>query len=261
MDIARALLYRLDPETGDRWQWGLPFAATCLAPAGAGHLVAASASGLYELDTATRTVGRRIAPGTGPGIRTNDGACDPWGNFWYGTMDLLERNPIGRFHRLTAAGSVGEMWGKCAITNGPAFDVERGCVFFTDTLARRIYRARVDERGLVAQAQLFHQFGESDGYPDGMAIDEQGGVWCALWGGRKILRLSATGEVLAKIDVPVSNPTKCTFGGPRGATLFVTTARKNLSEQQLAEEPLAGGLFAVETDVRGSAVASFGAMP
>ncbi|WP_157995094.1 SMP-30/gluconolactonase/LRE family protein [Peristeroidobacter soli] len=259
VDIARALLHRFDPETQERWQWCLPFAATCLVPAGAGRLVAASASGFYELDTNARTVGSRIASGTGPGLRTNDGACDPWGNFWYGTLDLLERNPSGRFYRLTAERSTAEMWGACAITNGPAFDLERRIVFFTDTLARRIYRAPVDEKGFAARAQLFHQFDEREGYPDGMTIDEHGGVWCALWGGRKIVRLSATGEVLSSMGMPVSNPTKCAFGGPRGTTLFITTARKNLSAQQLAEEPLAGGLFAVETDVRGSGIAAFGA--
>ncbi len=258
VDIANARLYRLDLLTEQQSQTDLPFAATCLVAAGAGRLIAASASGMYELDTRTWSVGRRIGPGTGPGIRTNDGACDPWGNFWYGTMDLLEHKPLGRIYRLAVNGSTRDVWGRCAITNGPAFDLDRKLVFATDTLARRIYRARVDESGLADEFKAFHQFDEHDGYPDGMALDDQGCLWCAMWAGRKVVRLSPSGSVLASLSLPVSNPTSCAFGGADGATLFVTSARKKLDAEQLTAEPLAGGLFAIATDVRGARVASFG---
>ncbi|WP_157994506.1 SMP-30/gluconolactonase/LRE family protein [Peristeroidobacter agariperforans] len=257
VDIVHAQLCVLDPATGSRVRWTLPFAATCLVPAGAGRLIAASASGFYELDSFSCTVGRRIAPGVSPGLRTNDGACDPWGALWYGTMDLLERKPRGRFHRLHSSGNTDAIWGGFAITNGPAFDLARGLMFVTDTLARRIYRGRIDRFGLAGELEVFHQFDGDDGYPDGMAVDEQGSLWCAMWAGRKLVRLSAGGDVQEQLALPVSNPTKCAFGGGNGTTLFVTTARKGLSLKQLAAEPLAGGLFAIETQVRGAGVACF----
>jgi sugar lactone lactonase YvrE len=258
VDIVNAKVFAIDPATQERNHWELPFAATCLVPAGAGRLIAASASGFYELDTQRRMVGRRIAPGTCPGIRTNDGACDPWGALWYGTMDLLERQPLGHFYRLRGDGCVDAIRGGFAITNGPAFDLDRQLVFATDTLGRRIYRGRIDERGLAGELELFHEFGDGDGYPDGMAVDEQGFLWCAMWAGHEVVRLSPRGEVQERVSLPVSCPTKCAFGGPDGTTLFVTTARKGLSARQLAQQPRAGGLFALETHVRGAAGASFG---
>ena len=173
-------------------------------------------------------------------------------------MDLLEHKPLGRIYRLAVNGSTRDVWGRCAITNGPAFDLDRKLVFATDTLARRIYRARVDESGLADEFKAFHQFDEHDGYPDGMALDDQGCLWCAMWAGRKVVRLSPSGSVLASLSLPVSNPTSCAFGGADGATLFVTSARKKLDAEQLTAEPLAGGLFAIATDVRGARVASFG---
>src|SRR5690606_3548000 len=108
------------------------------------------------------------------------------------------------------------------------------------------------------ELEVFHQFNADDGYPDGMAVDEQGSLWCAMWAGRKLVRLSAVGHVQEQLALPVSNPTKCAFGGANGTTLFVTSARKGLSYKQLAEEPLAGSLLAIETQVRGAGVACFG---
>ena len=61
--------------------------------------------------------------------------------------------------------------------------------------------------------------------------------------GARIERYSAQGELIDTVPMPCSNITKIAFGGHDLRTVFVTTARKGLSEEQLATQPLAGGLF------------------
>jgi sugar lactone lactonase YvrE len=82
-----------------------------------------------------------------------------------------------------------------------------------------------------------------EGYPDGTTVDSDGAVWIALFGGARIERYSAQGELIDTVPMPCSNITKIAFGGHDLRTVFVTTARKGLSEEALAAQPLAGGLF------------------
>ena len=60
------------------------------------------------------------------------------------------------------------------------------------------------------------------------------------------MRYTPAGKIDRVIEVPVSNPTCLCFGGSDLRTLYVTTAFKFLSPQQLAAEPMAGNLLAIE---------------
>lgn len=72
-----------------------------------------------------------------------------------------------------------------------------------------------------------------------------------MWGGWRVIRVSPLGERMSAIVLPCANVTKAVFAGGDSKTLYITTARKGLTESQLAEQPLAGGLFAVDVDVVG----------
>jgi sugar lactone lactonase YvrE len=97
------------------------------------------------------------------------------------------------------------------------------------------------------------------GWPDGMTSDSEGSLWVALWGGARLTRWDpATGRLLAEVPFPALNVTACAFGGPGLTDLYVTTARKGMSAEQLAKYPHSGGLFRLRTDVRGMPTYEFG---
>ncbi|HEY5810245.1 MAG TPA: SMP-30/gluconolactonase/LRE family protein, partial [Povalibacter sp.] len=88
-------------------------------------------------------------------------------------------------------------------------------------------------------------------YPDGPVVDAEGCVWVGLFGGWGVQRFSPRGEALEFIKLPVSNCTKVAFGGDDRRTLYVTTAWQGLSDEQRAQQPLAGGIFRLRVDTPG----------
>ena len=54
-----------------------------------------------------------------------------------------------------------------------------------------------------------------------------------------------------RIALPVPKPTCCAFGGPDLATLYITTSRLGMTEDEIARAPLSGGLFAARPGFRG----------
>ena len=89
----------------------------------------------------------------------------------------------------------------------------------------------------------FASFDSAEGFADGMTVDSEGFVWVALYGGGAVRRYSPSGELARVIELPVSQPTSCTFGGVDLRDLYITTATQRLSPAELAAEPGAGGLF------------------
>jgi sugar lactone lactonase YvrE len=82
-----------------------------------------------------------------------------------------------------------------------------------------------------------------------MAIDEENGLWVALWGGGAVHRYDASGRLDLVVNLPVSNVTACAFGGPERRTLFITTSRQGLEP---SDQPEAGAVFRFEAGVRGA---------
>mgnify|MGYP000849193511 CR=1 FL=1 len=95
---------------------------------------------------------------------------------------------------------------------------------------------------------------QGDGYPDGLCVDAQGGVWVALFGGSAVRRYTADGVADLEITVPVTQPTSCAFGGADLRTLYITTSREELAHH---EQPEAGSLFAVVPGVAGLPVLEY----
>jgi sugar lactone lactonase YvrE len=97
---------------------------------------------------------------------------------------------------------------------------------------------------------------------DGMTVDEEGYLWVALFGGSAVRRYSPTGEPVAQIDLPVTHPTSCVFGGPELRDLYITSARHDehgpMDQARLARQPLAGSVFHVRPGVRGLPTQAFG---
>ncbi|WP_286272844.1 SMP-30/gluconolactonase/LRE family protein [Thalassotalea hakodatensis] len=188
-----------------------------------------------------------------PNNRFNDGCADTRGNYWLGSMDEQQTNNTGRFYRYNSQTGVEKLsqLGEICITNGPTFSQDGKWLYFTDTMEGKIFQAELFVNGDIAEPQLHIQFDEQDGYPDGMCCDTQGNLWVCHWGGSRVSCFNPQGQLISEIKLPVPHVTKCCFGGADLSTLFITTAATGLTEEELEQFPLSGGLFAVDVEQQG----------
>jgi D-xylonolactonase len=252
-DIKQKMVHRFDPVTGRGQSWTSPSEVGFLAPLANGHFIAGTKAGLQDFDPASGAFGliRTVEPDQ-PDNRLNDGAVDPCGRLWFGSMDDREAVPSGTLYRLDR-GRLTPTDSGYVITNGPAFSPDGRILYHTDTVARRIYAFDLGPDGALANKRLFVEIEEGAGYPDGSVVDQEGCLWIGLFGGWAARRYSAKGQLLQAVGFPVANVTKLAFGGADLKTVYATTARKGLDASALAGQPLAGGLFSFTADTPGQA--------
>ena len=184
-----------------------------------------------------------------PGVRFNDGGCDPQGRFWCGTMAYTSEEGAGSLWRLDPDGTTTRVLADLTISNGLAWTPDGARTYFVDTPTRRIDRLHTDATtGELLGREPFATVPEGPGAPDGLVLDAEGGVWVALYEGGGVLRYDADGVLTERIDVPTPLTTAVTFGGADLDTLFITTSRQDVDP---ADEPLAGAVFTHSPGVRG----------
>jgi D-xylonolactonase len=261
VDILEHRLYR-DAIGGahDAWSFDETISAVAERANGAG-LAVTLRRGLALFDPASRALVRLDEPERErEGNRFNDGKCDTRGRFWGGTMDFAVRAPSGALYRFDAAGhaqrAVDLGW---IVTNGPTWTQDGHTMFVNDTVQRRVVAYAFDpETGAVGASREWLVLPEADGHPDGMTTDAAGRVWIAHWGGACVTcHDPVSAAELARIALPTDHITNVAFGGPDLTTLFISSAKFELSDAQRAAQPLAGALFAVETDALGLAANLF----
>ena len=141
------------------------------------------------------------------------------------------------------------------VINGPAWSIDGRTMWLNDTARNVVHRADFNPAGgTMKNTGVWIRLVKGDGYPDGMTTDRDGRLWIAHWGGGcATCHAGDDGRELARIALPTSNITNVAFGGPKLRTLFISSASVELSAQQRAAQPLAGALFAVETNAIGVA--------
>lgn len=225
-------------------------AVTPMQDRSAGWLVAIDRSVARLGDDGRVTV--LAQPETREGRRMNDGAVDPWGRFWIGSMAHDGRRGGGalyRYHESTGAETV--LRG-VSVSNGLAWSPDRQRLYYVDSGPATISTFDLDAHGEIqGQRELVRFDAGRDGAPDGICVDAEGAIWVALWGGYEVRRYSPAGEVIATVRLPTAHPASVAIGGVAGTTLYVTTAREDLTPEQLESEPDAGRLFWVDVDVTG----------
>ncbi|ODT80361.1 MAG: hypothetical protein ABS76_16910 [Pelagibacterium sp. SCN 64-44] len=187
-----------------------------------------------------------------PANRTNDSRVHPSGAFWIGTMVKDEGPKDGAVYHYRA-GKLTSIRSNAAIPNATCFSPDGRIAYWTDTPTRKILKCETDpETGLpVGEWTLFADVSEHRGYPDGAVVDSQGYLWNARWGGNCVIRYAPDGTIDRIVEVPVSQVTCPAFGGRDLKRLFLTSANKNLSDDQLAAEKVAGGVFYIDLDIAG----------
>jgi sugar lactone lactonase YvrE len=186
-------------------------------------------------------------------VRMNEGGCDPDGRFYCGSMAYDQRPGGAALYRLEADGSVQVVLEGVTVSNGLEWSPDGTLAYYNDTATLGIdvfdYEA---ESGLTGR----RTFAETAPYrPDGLTVDEEGGVWIALSNGGAIRRYGPDGELDYVLEVPHGKVTACTFGGQELDELFITTSQEKVEP---GSAPLAGALFRAKPGVRGLPVREFG---
>jgi sugar lactone lactonase YvrE len=248
VDIDGKALHRFDPATGEDEATPLPAKVGAAAPtADPDRVLVALADRLAIVDVRSGELEPLVdLPHAHPGLRANDGSVDPAGRFWIGTMHDDETTPDqGALYRYD--GALTTVIEPVSLSNGLDWTGDR--MYYADTPTQRVDLLDYDEAtGAVENRRPFVTVDEADGSPDGLVLDDEGGLWLALWGGGQVRRYDADGELTATLDVPADNVTACWFAGER---LYITTAA--------SPQPLGGSLFVAEPGVSGPPARAYGA--
>ena len=215
-----------------------------VAPAGGGGYVLAAGPGYLFVDDAGAV--RELAqPEAGrTDVRMNDGACDPQGRFWAGTMAYDESPGAGALYRLELDGSCTTVLTGLTISNGIGWSPDGSTMYLDDSGTGCVDAFRFDgASGAISDRRTLVHIDQPGVVPDGLTVDDEGGIWVALWNGAAVHRYAPDGTLLASVPLPVDRPTSCAFGGLDRDTLFVTTARTDLDDDALARQPHAGKVF------------------
>ncbi|HRI19356.1 MAG TPA: SMP-30/gluconolactonase/LRE family protein [Panacibacter sp.] len=254
VDIEGKLLQQYSLTTGQICNWNMPAPVGMVAAINNDELIIAlqGAVVIFNLNDAS------IKPHTpleaeNSMMRPNDGKCDSRGRLWVGTTQLNHAEPVGNLYMLEG-NTIGKKHSGLTISNGMAWSADNSRFYFIDTPLQRIDAFIFDEEkaDIRFEKTVIH-VPAGDGQPDGMTIDAEGMLWVALWGGFAVKRYNPfTGKLLETISMPVPNVTSCAFGGENLDQLFISTARKQLNEEQLKQYPLSGHAFICNTAIRGT---------
>jgi xylono-1,5-lactonase len=257
VDIKGRKIFRLSDQ-GELSQWPKPFRVGSIAPRNGGGFIAGTDQGIGEIDLSTGRLQILFNPEEDqPGNRFNDGKVDRAGRFWAGTMDDSEKQASGTLYRFDSNLRYSAVDHGYRVTNGPAFSPDSALMYHNDSARQVTYLFDLDAAGNARNRRIFLQFHEGDGYPDGMTVDRDACLWIAFWDGGCVRRFAPDGELLQTVEMPVSNPTSCAFGGPDLDRLYITSASIGLDETALRMQPNAGGLFMVTPGVQGIAELPF----
>ena len=183
--------------------------------------------------------------------RINDGKTDPLGNLWFGTMDNLERNlNNGSLYKLDKNLLLTKVDKNYMITNGPAF-INPYNFYHTDSRKKVIYKIKIGKNDKLIEKKIFKKFSKNDGSPDGMTLDNRNNLWVCHYGGASISVFNKNSKLIHKIKFPAKNITNCCFGGPNNKDLFVSSALKGMSTNDIKNFNKSGSFFIVNTNVLG----------
>ena len=260
VDIAGERVHCFDPGSSSDCSW-----STSGQPGGVvldmrGEPVVATPEGLATLDRRTGRTSLRVpVERDRQENRANDVKVDSRGRAWVGTMAYDKRLRNAALY-LVEGDEVTCVVDGLTISNGPAFDEGHGLLYLADTALYVVDVFDLDpETGAVSARRRFLDFTDEQVWPDGMTVDDDGGLWVALGRAGQVHRYRSDGALDGIVEVPTTNPTSVAFGGSDGGDLYITTSWTDCVNR--AEQPLAGAIFRSRSGVTGRPSPRFADLP
>lgn len=248
VDIHQSILYQFDWLTGQTKQWEVKEHVSLVVEGQGDNLILALKGGIlnFNFKTASKTwladIDKNISNN-----RCNDGGCDVQGRLWVGTMDMAFKENAGSLYRIDADLAVNKMVGSRTIPNGLTWSLHNERMYFIDTPSHTVVSYLYHKNsGEIYFEKVAVNIPTSMGMPDGIAIDAEGMLWIALYNGGCVTCWNpSSGELVDRIDLPAIHITNCAFVGDDLNSLMVTSARENLSREQLSDYPESGNVFLI----------------
>jgi sugar lactone lactonase YvrE len=259
VDIEGGHLYRYNISDGQVTTWDFPHRLTLVIEASGNKLLLALDAKLALFDPETESLEWLVdLHPDESSMRCNDGACDPQGRLWVGTMNLEMKKGAASLYRLSNDRKAHQMISNVTVSNGLCWSLDGKTMYYIDSPTQKVQAFDFDPHtGDIRFKRDAVIIPESLGTPDGMCMDENGMIWVGHYGGSGVYCWNPeTGKAVDKIEVPAPNVTSCAFGGPDGNQLLITTARENMKDEQLAEFPHSGSVFLAALPVKGAPVFS-----
>jgi sugar lactone lactonase YvrE len=276
-DIPTGVIYSSSPSNEKLWPiartWKFDRPVSVVVPTASGGLVAAVGMDILEIQEEGTTSVLAHLDRDPAVVRFNDGKCDPQGRLWVGTLSLNGQWGAGAaLYRLDADGTLTTMIEDVALSNGLGWSPEGRKFYYIDTptLGIDVFDFHPDE-GTITDRKRLVTFVKGEGRPDGLAVDNDGCLWVAMFLGAQVRRYSPTGSLLATVTMSAPQATSCCFGGRDGQDLFITSAAGLLPEWRLVgagftrefgeravEAPGAGGVFVCRPGIGAPPATPFG---
>lgn len=257
-DDERGELIAVDIERGAVWfgdeELVIGPPVTMVATRASGGYLLGTRDGLHAVNADQRTIEAFVDVEPGQATRMNDGKCDPAGRLFVGSMSMLTPRAVEAcaLYRLEPGRAPVRVIDKVSLSNGLGWSPDAKTMYFIDSPTGGLDAFDYDiETGNLSRRRRLADVDR--GKPDGLCVDQDGCIWVGLWTGGAVRRYTPGGELDQEVEIPVSQVTSCCFGGDDLGTLFITTAARDIREEQ----PLAGAIFACETQVKGVPVGRF----
>jgi len=254
VDIGRHMIFRMDVKTKEyeSFKPDMPVRGLCRRSSGDWLLI--TDAGLAFWDPSSNMCEFFVDPyADQPDLQFNDGVIDRQGRLLVGSYNSARLDaPDGSLYRLDTDHTLHKLDKNLVLSNGIALSPNGKTVYVAEMFANKITAYDYEiESGTARNRRVFVAIPEDAGKPDGLTVDSQGFVWAAHWGGWRVTRYDPAGKLEREIRVPTELVTCIGFGGENLNELYITTAWYNLSDQQRKDQPLAGDLFRIQTDITG----------
>jgi len=162
-------------------------------------------------------------------MRFNDAKVSPDGDLWFGTMSYEEIPEVAGLYCLRSDDlTISKKLSQVSISNGTVWSSDESTMYFIDSPTRSIWVFNYDGEN-ISDKRLGIRFPDEFGFPDGMTIDAEGGLWVAFWMGNAVRRFDPANNfsLTATVLTPAKRTTSCVFGGENLDQLIITSSHSD----------------------------------